>query len=74
MQPVTTRFVVVLSAITTLVIVGVLVLMMHHYVGGLTETNQHIEARLDVLDKRAMDLQNQVHATNGALHQYANRR
>ena len=73
MQPATTRFAVVLSAVSTLVIVGVLVLLVHHYVGGLTETNQQIEARLDVLDNRAMRLQNEVSSLKGALHQYASR-
>ena len=74
MQPITTRFLVVLSAVSTLVIVGVLVLMMHHYVGGLTETTQQIEVRLDLLDNRVTEVRADVANMDGALHQYANRR
>ena len=51
MQPVTTRFLVVLSAATALVIIGVLVLMLNHYAGSLTETTQQIETRMVRLER-----------------------
>ena len=73
-MPVTTRFAIVLSAVSTLVIVGVLVLMMHHYTSTIPEDYQQIEARLDLLNRQVIEVKAGVASMDGALHQYASRR